>query len=208
MDLSKYLETMKNLPDRFSNLAFWRGVRKLRNEIVKTFENVESWGTSVENNLNSLDGKFNNLAGGVSSANRNAGQAMGVANQALGRLNTSFDVRDVDITSTVSPEFYTLYIPESEVPYPRVDQCVLTFNDSGANTVSKSDIIESAFFTGMFVLDGRTISFTHPVPLTPLYNKNSLSFLSPPIPLYKTSTSYSTSNFNFTIKVRCRRIPS
>lgn len=34
MDLLKYLEPMKNLPERFSNLAFWRGVRKLRDEVV------------------------------------------------------------------------------------------------------------------------------------------------------------------------------
>ena len=40
MDLSQYLETMKNLPDRFSSLAFWRGVRKLRDKIVNTFEYV------------------------------------------------------------------------------------------------------------------------------------------------------------------------
>lgn len=54
MDLSKYLETMKNLPERFSNLAFWRGVRKLRDEIVKTFEYVETWGIGIENSLNSI----------------------------------------------------------------------------------------------------------------------------------------------------------
>ena len=208
MDLSKYLETMKNLPDRFSNLAFWRGVRKLKDEMVKTFEYVASWGTLIENNLTSLSSTIEDLTQGVTLANQNSGQAMGLANQAVGRLNTAFTVRDVDITSTVSPEFTTLYIPESEVPYPRVDQCILKFDNNNSGTVSTSDIIESAFFTGMFVLDGRNISFTHPVPLTPLYNKNSLSFLSPPIPLYKTSSSYSTSNFHFTIKVRCRRIPS
>ena len=49
MNLSKYLESMKNLPDRFSNLAFWRGVRKLRDEIVKTFEYLDSWGKNIEN---------------------------------------------------------------------------------------------------------------------------------------------------------------
>lgn len=48
MDLSRYLESMKNLPDRFSNLAFWRGVRKLKDEMVKTFEYVEEWGNDIE----------------------------------------------------------------------------------------------------------------------------------------------------------------
>lgn len=51
MDLLKYLEPMKNLPDRFSNLAFWRGVRKLRDEVVNAFEYVDSWGENVENDL-------------------------------------------------------------------------------------------------------------------------------------------------------------
>ena len=103
MDLSKYLESMKNLPERFSNLAFWRGVRKLRDEMVKTFEYVASWGTLVENNLSSLDNKVTNLAEGVSAASRNAGQAMGLANQALGKINGAFISREVSITTNVSP---------------------------------------------------------------------------------------------------------
>jgi hypothetical protein len=48
MDLLKYLEPMKNLPERFSNLAFWRGVRKLRDDVVNAFEYVDSWGTHIE----------------------------------------------------------------------------------------------------------------------------------------------------------------
>lgn len=44
MDLLKYLEPMKYLPKRFSNLAFWHGVRKLRDEVVNAFEYVDSWG--------------------------------------------------------------------------------------------------------------------------------------------------------------------
>ena len=51
MDLLKYLEPMKNLPDRFSNLAFWRGVRKLKNEVVNAFEYIESWGNNIESEL-------------------------------------------------------------------------------------------------------------------------------------------------------------
>ena len=54
MDLSKYLETMKNLPERFSNLNFWRGVRNLKDEIVNTFEYVDNWGKNVEHDINSL----------------------------------------------------------------------------------------------------------------------------------------------------------
>lgn len=54
MDLLKYLEPMKNLPERFSNLAFWRGVRKLRDEVVNALEYVDSWGKSVELDISSL----------------------------------------------------------------------------------------------------------------------------------------------------------
>lgn len=51
MDLLKYLEPMKNLPERFSNLAFWRGVRKLKDEVVKAFEYVDSWGDNIESDI-------------------------------------------------------------------------------------------------------------------------------------------------------------
>jgi hypothetical protein len=54
MDLLKYLEPMKNIPERFSNLAFWRGVRKLRDEVVNAFEYVDSWGENIESNLSHL----------------------------------------------------------------------------------------------------------------------------------------------------------
>ena len=63
MDLSKYLETMKNLPDRFSNLAFWRGVRKLRDEILSAFEYIDVWGTSVETKENELENLINSKSG-------------------------------------------------------------------------------------------------------------------------------------------------
>ena len=54
MDLLKYLEPMKNLPDRFSNLAFWRGVRKLKDEVVSAFEYVDSWGDSIESRISQI----------------------------------------------------------------------------------------------------------------------------------------------------------
>ena len=54
MDLLRYLEGMKNLPERFSNLAFWRGVRKLKDEVVNAFEYLDSWGESIELDISSL----------------------------------------------------------------------------------------------------------------------------------------------------------
>ena len=55
MDLSQYLETMKNLPNRFSNLAFWRGVRKLRDKLVETFEYVGEWGNGIEGQITDIN---------------------------------------------------------------------------------------------------------------------------------------------------------
>ena len=51
MDLLKYLTPMKNMPERFSNLAFWRGVRNLKDMVVNAFEYVNSWGTNIESEL-------------------------------------------------------------------------------------------------------------------------------------------------------------
>ena len=58
MNLPKYIESMKFLPDKFSNLAFWRGVRKLRDKLVDTFEYVGEWGNGIENLLRNLNGSF------------------------------------------------------------------------------------------------------------------------------------------------------
>ena len=54
MDLLKYLAPMKNIPERFSNLAFWRGVRKLKDEVVNAFEYVDSWGKSIESRISQI----------------------------------------------------------------------------------------------------------------------------------------------------------
>lgn len=51
MNLLKYLEQMKNIPERFSNLAFWRGVRNLKDCVVNAFEYVNSWGESIESEI-------------------------------------------------------------------------------------------------------------------------------------------------------------
>ena len=61
MDLLKYLEPMKHLPDRFSNLAFWRGCRKFKDAVVNAFEYVDSWGESIENTELSLTSRITSL---------------------------------------------------------------------------------------------------------------------------------------------------
>lgn len=54
MNLTKFLEPMKNTPERFSNLGFWRGVRKLKDEVVNAFEYMDSWGKDIERKLTSI----------------------------------------------------------------------------------------------------------------------------------------------------------
>ena len=54
MDLLKYLKPMKNLPARFSNLACWRDLKKLKDSAVNAFEYVDSWGKSIESEIESI----------------------------------------------------------------------------------------------------------------------------------------------------------
>lgn len=208
MDLSRYLDSMKILPDRFSNLAFWRGVRKLKDEMVKTFEYVASWGTLVENNLTSLDSKISNLSSGMSSIGSLASQAQSNAMSAIGRINNAFASHVVNITSNVSPTIYPYTVTESQVPYPRVEQCIMRFDGLTTSGITSQDIIESAYLTGRITADGNQMEFTQPIPLIPLYDSSRISFISPPIAFYKTSSSMSISNVNIAIKVRCRKMPS
>ena len=58
MNLAKFLEPMKHATERFSNLAFWREVRKLKTNIVATFKYIESWGNNVEDVLRNLNRSF------------------------------------------------------------------------------------------------------------------------------------------------------
>ena len=88
MDLLKYLAPMKNMPERFSNLAFWRGVRKLKDEIVDAFEYVDSWGKSIESKLANFQiisnaaplGVMcsNNFDGDVKIVNKTSGLALDI----------------------------------------------------------------------------------------------------------------------------------
>ena len=68
MDLLKYLEPMKNLPDRFSNLAFWRAVRKLKDEVVNAFEYVGEWGNGIDSRISALENAGGGSSGGGSGA--------------------------------------------------------------------------------------------------------------------------------------------
>ena len=109
MDLLKYLEPMKNLPDRFSNLAFWRGVRKLKDEVVNAFEYLNSWGESIESEIASLPKNDKSLSIFDNTANINANSPY---------LNLSIDLsydsalnteHNALIISTTNKEFSTDY---------------------------------------------------------------------------------------------------
>lgn len=48
MKLLEYLKPMENLPNRFSNLAFWRILRIFKDKVVDAFTYVDTWGTGIE----------------------------------------------------------------------------------------------------------------------------------------------------------------
>lgn len=48
MKLLDYLTPMKTLPNRFSNLAFWRILRIFKDEVVDAFTYVHTWGSDIE----------------------------------------------------------------------------------------------------------------------------------------------------------------
>lgn len=56
MNLLDYLEHMKNLPNRFSNLAFWRSLRVFTDKVVEAFTYVNSWGIGIEKEQKTQNG--------------------------------------------------------------------------------------------------------------------------------------------------------
>ena len=54
MHVKDFAEAMKNLPARFSNLAFWRDCRKFKNSVVDALEYLNEWGIGIENILNGI----------------------------------------------------------------------------------------------------------------------------------------------------------
>lgn len=172
MNLSKYLENMKNLPDRFSNLAFWRGVRKLKDEMVKTFKYVEEWGTWIE-----------------------------------GRLNNSFTVveRTINVTKPSNLLKIDQGVPESSVPYPRVDNYMIVFTISDSS-ITNADIIESATFTGSISINNTLYDTRQPIPLVPYIHGSTIHLVFYPFPIYMENNNASIGTGNISISIRCRRI--
>ena len=164
MDLSKYLETMKNLPDRFSNLAFWRGVRKLKDEVVNAFEYVDSWGKSIESKLANFQiisngGPLsvtcnNNFNGDVKIVSKTSGLALDMYINSSNFTATLENARDVkyglliiychivkqsgfsDVPITISAQFFS--------PSPNVIVAIPTENFASCDISDISNVTTSS----------------------------------------------------------------
>ena len=95
MNISKYVESMKNLPDRFSSLAFWRGVRKLRNKLVETFEYVGEWGNGIEGEITDINVNI----GGLKYTDRTLTSRISELESSDVNLNTEINNIKSDITT-------------------------------------------------------------------------------------------------------------
>lgn len=126
MDISKYLKSMKNLPNRFSNLAFWRGVRKLKDEMLKTFEYVGEWGngiegqiTDIKSNITTLENTDQSLDSRISALENAGGGGSGGGSGALvfNSSSKSFTPTTIEVlTSNLDVSNAGALI----VPYPKV----------------------------------------------------------------------------------------
>lgn len=48
MDILKFVEDVKHLPNRFSNLDFWRSLKTFNEHLYDAFQYLDSWGNSIE----------------------------------------------------------------------------------------------------------------------------------------------------------------
>ena len=167
MDLLKYLEPMKNMPERFSNLAFWRGVRKLKDEVVNAFEYVDSWGKSIESKLANFQiisnaGPLvvtcnNNFNGNVKIVSKTSGLAIDMYINSSNFTATLENARDVkygfltiychivktsgfsDVPITISAQFFS--------PSPNVIVAIPTTNFASCDISDVSDVTTTSTVT-------------------------------------------------------------
>jgi soluble cytochrome b562 len=67
MKLLEYLEPMKTLPNRFSNLAFWRVLRAFKDDVVAAFTYVNTWGLWVEDEEAKQNDRLNSNENAIST---------------------------------------------------------------------------------------------------------------------------------------------
>lgn len=104
MNLSKYLESMKNLPERFSNLAFWRGVRKLKDEIVNAFGYLNSWGQFIESKITNAESEIAKIESEIA----NAGNVELISEVSLTTANTSIAAFLLSADSATNTKYYNV----------------------------------------------------------------------------------------------------
>lgn len=169
MDLSQYLETMKNLPERFSNLNFWRGVRKLRDKMVDAFDYVGEWGNGIEGQILDINGSISGLKYSNTtrdsriSALENAGGGGGGA-LVFNSNHQTFNPTSVEVleSNLDSSESGSLLVPYPKVIYARF---IGTLSNLEANS-----IIVNAMMTGSFaVSNGQQYSTTVQLHDEPMY---------------------------------------
>lgn len=96
MDLLKYLEPMKNLPERFSNLAFWRDVRKFKDEVLRAFGYLDNWGKNIESKLDNLLTNVETIPTFSIEANEGGARQVGATHYAFYvKNNGTFDICDI-----------------------------------------------------------------------------------------------------------------
>lgn len=118
MKLSKYLLPMTNLPDRFSNLAFWRSVRTLKDDINATFKYIESWGNGIEGEITDIKNTDTSLDSRISALENASG---GGGGGAIGAL--VFNSNSKSFNPTIEVLTSNLDVSDSGnllVPYPKV----------------------------------------------------------------------------------------
>ena len=172
MRLLEYLEPMKTLPNRFSNLAFWRILRVFTDYVVDAFTYVNTWGLWVEDvevkqndRLNSNENAISNIQTEQTTQNNRissleAGEGRGserittleesvkTLNVALESVEKEQSTQNTDIESLktdVSDISGTIETEEMEISTIKSEQT--TQNDSiAANTSEISDIWKSIGF--------------------------------------------------------------
>ena len=229
MNLLKYINTIKNIPDRFSNLAFWRCVRKLKDCIISAMDCINVWGIGVDTDLSALkewkssvdtdlsglqewktgvDSSLSKVSNDITAVSNIAADAQTSATKALARINGAFEILEYDIAVSKPSNYQKIdnVIP-SDVQYPHVDYYMLTFpvNDS---RITKSDIIESATFKGLLNIDNRSVHLNMPTPLFPVIDGYGIRLVAYPFPIYCQSNKISIKQGQITLHIRCRRIPS
>lgn len=140
MDLLKYLEPMKNLPDRFSNLAFWRGVRKLKDDVVSAFEYIDSWGENIESDITNL--KNTNVPFNIHKYNIDLSNKYETRPTKSIPTNNNIQISGKHISILTIPEITVSYEPPTrDIPIISNVIGMFKFTDSSGNVTNVPDTI-------------------------------------------------------------------